>query len=202
MGNVGLEPEITREFLEKEYRDACKTIAKQREEITELENAVVEQGAILDAVQDALNGVEISDFDESFSIVMQAKDLMEKATKKQAEKPEDTQDDEEPQGDNWKRCRFCGSKYCADSDGDPCLGKAHDLIKELEDTLAGVTMQRDEARKKLCEELAVSWIEGGCVPDVIQDDPEFSWDQDDSKYHAKIANMNGWSYLYEKSDEK
>lgn len=138
MGNVGLEPEITREFLEKEYRDACKTIAEQREEITELENAVVEQGAILDAVQDALNGVEISDFDESFSIVMQAKDLRERAMKKQAEKPEDMQDDEEPQGDNWKRCRFCTSKYYAGVGGDPCLDKAHALIEELETKLAAI----------------------------------------------------------------
>ncbi|MFA5169917.1 MAG: hypothetical protein WC420_04270 [Candidatus Paceibacterota bacterium] len=36
MGNTGLEPEITREFLEKEYRDACKTIAELTEK---LENA-------------------------------------------------------------------------------------------------------------------------------------------------------------------
>ena len=35
MGNIGLEPEITREFLEKEYRDACKTIAELTEQLEE-----------------------------------------------------------------------------------------------------------------------------------------------------------------------
>jgi hypothetical protein len=28
MGNIGLGPEITREFLEKQYRSACETIAR------------------------------------------------------------------------------------------------------------------------------------------------------------------------------
>ena len=35
MGNIGLEPEITREFLEKEYRDACKIIAELTEKLEE-----------------------------------------------------------------------------------------------------------------------------------------------------------------------
>ncbi len=37
MGQIGMEPEITREFLEKEYREACKTIAGQTERIASLE---------------------------------------------------------------------------------------------------------------------------------------------------------------------
>lgn len=48
MGNIGLEPEITREFLEKEYRSACETIARLtaenehlRSQIGPLQNACV-----------------------------------------------------------------------------------------------------------------------------------------------------------------
>lgn len=40
MGNIGLEPEITREFLDKEYRRACELIATQVAHIAELEAEV------------------------------------------------------------------------------------------------------------------------------------------------------------------
>ncbi len=39
MGNMGLEPEITREFLNGEYREACGTIASLTAQLTEATEA-------------------------------------------------------------------------------------------------------------------------------------------------------------------
>ena len=52
MGNIGLEPEISREFLDKEYRAACAKIAELTEELQNSEAEITRMTLILSKIHE------------------------------------------------------------------------------------------------------------------------------------------------------
>lgn len=52
MGNIGLEPEISREFLDKEYRAACAKIAELTEHIQNSEAEITRMTRLLSEMQE------------------------------------------------------------------------------------------------------------------------------------------------------